>query len=210
MELVKFVVVGDRKNISDYYEYVNTILTKTKMIGYTDRYQVDSDDQYPNTIFCCIYQNEFVFKIVFDFSTFGGVKQLMIDISSDNYVVYVNQSYIEDLKLYIKNSLVKDWEKIVWLYDEDAYLLSKALYSRFYSTENKIRRFINEFMVKTFGTNWWDLLPDQLIKDKYNSRFKGYKTVVPGFNNVDDHLLSIDVGDLFKILTMKRIEWSPS
>ena len=210
MELVKFVVVGDRKNISDYYEYVNIILTKTKMLGYTDRYQVDSDDQYPNTIFCCIYQNEFVFKIVFDFSTFGGVKQLMIDISSDNYVVDVNQSYIEDLKLYIKNSIVKDWEKIVWLYDEDAYLLSKALYSRFYATENKIRRFINEFMVKTFGTNWWDLLPDQLIKDKYNSRFKGYKTVVPGFNNVDDHLLSIDVGDLFKILTMKRMEWSPS
>lgn len=65
-------------------------------------------------------------------------------------------------------------------------------------------------MVKTFGTKWWDILSDQTIKDKYNSRFRGYKTVVPGFNNVDDHLLSIDVGDLLKILTMKRMEWNPS
>lgn len=83
--------------------------------------------------------------------------------------------------------------------------MSKALYSRFCVTENKIRRFINKLIVKTFGTNWWYLLPDQLIKDKYNSRFKCYKTVVHGFNNVDDNLLSIDIGDLFKILTMNRM-----
>ena len=51
-------------------------------------------------------------------------------------------------------------------------------------------------MVKTFGPEWWELLLNQTIKDKYNARFKGYKTVVTGFNNVDDHLLSIDVGDL--------------
>lgn len=110
--------------------------------------------------------------------------------------------------MFIKSYIVRDWEKIVWLYDDDAYILSKDLYSRFYVTENSVRRFIHEFMFKTLGLEWWDIVSDQSIKDKYKSRFKGYKTVVPGFSNVDDHLLSIDVGDLLKILTMKRKTWN--
>ncbi len=211
MELVKFIAVGEKQVISDYYEYVDRILDELHKQGYIGGYKVE-----PSVVDChsriCIstHKDEYIVDLVFEFNTFKNVKQLMIDISSDNYEVDINQSYLEDLKLDIKKIIVKDWDKLVWLYDEDAYLLSSDLYSRFYVTENKIRRFINEFMVKTFGINWWDILPDQTIKNKYKSRYVGYKTVVPGFNNVDNHLLSIDVGDLFKVLTMKKMVWTPS
>lgn len=210
MVIVKFIAVGDKNNISDYYGYVEKIMEELNAKGYADEFQLIGDEEYPNTFFGSIDKDTFKVEAIFEFNTFDNAKQLKIDISSDNYKLEVDSSYIEDLKLFIKKSIVKDWEKIVWLYDEGAYLLSKNLYGRFYDTENKIRRFINEFMIKTVGTNWWDVLSDQTIKDKYNSRYKGYKTVVPGFNNVDDHLLSIDVGDLLKILTMKRMEWKPS
>lgn len=211
MELVKFIAVGEKQVISDYHEYVDRILIELRKQGYIGEYKVETEvADCPSRICISTYEEDCIVDLFFEFNTFKNVKQLMIDIKSDNYEVDINKRYIEDLKLDIKKIIVKDWDKLVWLYDADAYILSSELYSRFYVTENKIRRFINEFMVKTFGVNWWDILPDQTIKDKYNSRYAGYKTVVPGFNNVDNHLLSVDVGDLFKVLTMKKMMWTPT
>lgn len=209
MELVKFVAISDKKNIIKFYEYVEGILIDVCNQGYADDYQIDAEEEYPTVFLGNIDKDNVKFDIIFEFETYRDISQLTVDIYSDNYSLNIDNAYLENLKLYIKELIIKDWKKIVWLYDDDAYILSKDLYSRFYVTENSIRRFINEFMVKTFGSEWWELLSDQTIKDKYKARFKGYKTIVPGFNNVDDHLLSIDVGDLFKILTMKRLEWSP-
>ena len=208
MALVKFVAIKNKKTLEEYYEYVDDILTKLVDQGYITKYQISTEDEYPTVYFGEVNKDKLDFQVIFEFETYKGVKQLSVDISADEYKLDITDSYLEDLKLVIKQLIRKDWEKIVWLYDDDAYILSKDLYSRFYVTENSIRRFINEFMVKTFGPEWWDLIADQSIKDKYNVHFKGYKTVVQGFNNVDDHLLSIDVGDLLKILTMKKFGWS--
>lgn len=211
MELVKFVAVGDKGGKSDYYKYIQSILTGLYEQGYIDFYTLDVDIHT-----CCLYaiyghicKEDFIVDVAFEINTFNNVKQILIDIRSNSYEIDINRTYLEDLKLCIKKIIIKDWEKIIWLYDEDAYLLSKELYSYLYIVENKIRRFINEFMVKTFGTNWWDYLSDQTIKDKYNARYSMYKKAVTGFNNVDDHLFSIDVGDLYKMLTMKIMSWSP-
>lgn len=210
MELVKFIAVGEKQVISDYHEYVDRILIELRKQGYIGEYKVETEvADCPSRICISTYEEDCIVDLFFEFNTFKNVKQLMIDIKSDNYEVDINKSYLEDLKLDIKKIIVKDWDKLVWLFDADAYILSSDLYSCFYVTENKIRRFINEFMVKTFGINWWDILSDQAIKNKYESRYVGYKTVVPGFNNVDDHLFSIDVGDLYKMLTMKIMSWSP-
>lgn len=210
MELVKFIAVGEKQVISDYHEYVDRILIELRKQGYIGEYKVETEvADCPSRICISTYEENRIVDLFFEFNTFKNVKQLMIDIKSDNYEVDINKSYLEDLKLDIKKIIVKDWDKLVWLFDADAYILSSDLYSCFYVTENKIRRFINEFMVKTFGINWWDILSDQAIKNKYESRYVGYKTVVPGFNNVDDHLFSIDVGDLYKMLTMKIMSWSP-
>lgn len=210
MELVKFIAVGEKQVISDYHEYVDRILIELRKQGYIGEYKVETEVADCSSRICIsTYEEDCIVDLFFEFNTFKNVKQLMIDIKSDNYEVDINNSYLEDLKLDIKKIIVKDWDKLVWLFDADAYILSSDLYSCFYVTENKIRRFINEFMVKTFGINWWDILSDQAIKNKYESRYVGYKTVVPGFNNVDDHLFSIDVGDLYKMLTMKIMSWSP-
>lgn len=197
MTIVKFVAIGSKIIIEDQHEYVDNILIELEAQGYIDNYEIFIEEEYPTAFFSRTDKAGLTFDIIFEFETYRGVKQLVIDIASNGYMIDVDNSYLENLKLMIKKSIIKDWDKIVWLYDDDAYILSKDLYSRFYVTENGIRRFINEFMIKTFGLEWWDILSDQNIKDKYNARFKGYKTVVPGFNNVDDHLLSIDVGDLY-------------
>ena len=214
MDLVKFVAVGGQKEISDYYWYVESILSNSDEL----KNQVENDitiytqDEYPNTVFCSIVEERFIVDVIFDFSTFESEKHLAIDITSNNYKLDKENSYLENLKLVIKKAIANDWRNIVWLFDEDAFLLSKDLYGRFYIIENKIRRFINEYMLKTIGINWWGILSESglAIEGKYKARCSGYKKTVYGFNNIDDHLMAIDVKDLYKILTMKRMEWKPA
>lgn len=208
MALIKFAVIKNKNVLEKYYEYVDALLIEIIDKGYADTYEIDTEEEYPTSFFCEIKKGNIDLRIVFEFETYKGVKQLAINIVAEDYKLEPDDVYLENLKMFIKSYIVRDWEKIVWLYDDDAYILSKDLYSRFYVTENSVRRFIHEFMFKTLGLEWWDIVSDQSIKDKYKSRFKGYKTVVPGFSNVDDHLLSIDVGDLLKILTMKRKTWN--
>ena len=215
MILVKFVAVGTKKIINDHYEYIDGIAEKLKEQGYADKYHIYInskvfEDDDPTEFFCDFIKDKLSFSIYFEFGTYNSVKQLTFDIAADDYKLDIDDDYLENLKMFVKQSIIRDWDKVVWLYDEDAYILSKDLYSRLYVTENRIRRFINEFMAKTFGPNWWNLLPDESITGKYKARFAGYKKDVPGFRNIDDHLLSIDVGDLLKILTIKKMSWSPS
>ena len=143
MELVKFMAFGSKKNIMDYEMYSETILKNLKKENIIDEYSLNPDRFHQNIILSKNYTEKYCIKLIFMFNTFKDMKQLIIDISSDNYVVDVNEYYIETLKLNIKKSIVKDWKKIVWLYDEDASLLSIRLYSRFFVVENKFRRFIN-------------------------------------------------------------------
>lgn len=209
MAYVKFAAIGNKKDIGEYYDYAETVLFDLCSNGYVERYEIYTQDEYPNVFFGEVEKEDNQFDVILEFATYKDVKQLMIDISSKTYNLKVENGFLETLKIAIKEEIVNDWGKILWLYDEDAYTLSKDLYSRFYVTENKIRSFINEYMVKTLGPKWWDLLSDQIIKQKYTAHVKAYRTIVQSFNKVDDHLFSIDVGDLLKILTMQKKSWSP-
>jgi hypothetical protein len=214
MDLVKFAAVGGKKEISDYYWYVESILSNSDELKnkVENEITIYTQDEYPNTVFCSIEEESFIVDVIFDFSSFESEKHLTIDITSDNYKLDTENSYIENLKLGIKKAVAKDWRNIVWFFDEDAFLLSEDLYGRFYTIENKIRRFINEYMLKTIGINWWEIISESrlTIEDKYKARCPGYKKTVSGFNNIDDHLMAIDVKDLYEILTMKRMEWKPA
>lgn len=214
MELVKFVAVGNKNSIEEYSEYIKNILKELEKLDIAKNTFLYPFEEKENAFLCKVerYSDDkkrLTLNLFFEFETYEDVKQLVVEILADDYKVDIDDDYVEKLKLSVKTTIKKDWAKIVWLYDDDASILSKDLYGRFYVTENLIRRFINEFMVKTFGTEWWDLLSDQSIKEKYNRRNVSYKTSVRNFNNVDDHLLSIDVGDLLKILTMKKRSLDP-
>lgn len=208
--LIKFAAISNKNHIANDYEYIDEMLIELSDKGYIDCYELYTEDEYPTVFFCDVKKDKKAIRLAFEIETYVDVKQLVIDIIAEEYSMDITDAYLENFKLYIKNYLIKDWEKIIWLYDDDAYILSNDLYSRLYTTENRFRRFIHEFMFKTIGLEWWDTLSDLKIKDKYQSRIKEYRAVVSGFNKVDDHLISIDVGDLLKIMTMKKRSWQPT
>lgn len=220
---IEFVAVENISSISNNYDYVKAIFDKLIAEGFVNTISIDprmmshsvvSEYDEESTCFSIDYnsvsnEKSDVWNLFFQFGTYDGRLHFQISISSDTYVIDVEDDYLEKLKLAIKQIIVQDWVDIIWLMDEDSQCLSESIYPNLYSVENLLRRLINSVMVKVYGTKWWDLFVPYSIKEKHRSRLAGYKSVVPGFNNVDEKLMSIDIGDLFSIVTLERTKWNP-
>lgn len=210
--LVKFVVIRPKNQISDKFLYCKDIINTLSQKGFLDRVCVipGNDSDYVCTVDdeLGLYSSTFIsgssaITIQFKFGTYKCEKQLEIAIGSDNYSLCVENDYIERLKIFIKETIKHDWISIVWLYDKDSQCLSADLYPIINKTENSIRQLINEVMTKNFGIDWWDRFVPKDVKDKHKARRGGYKSTVPSFANVDERLMSIDVDDLYDIITNK-------
>ncbi len=226
-ELVKFIAVDNKGEIPDNEQYLDKIYKHLSDNGYISNLLIPPSQKDFGSIYSIIeideestvFQMNFNYttdqtssnwSIFFQFGTYKVSKQLEITLYSDSYDISVENEYLEQLKLAIKNSIVSDWKDIVWLFDKDSELLSISLYPAIYKTENFLRQLINELMTKEYGIDWWDLFIPSAIKEKHASRRAGYKSICQGFRNIDEHLMSIDVGDLFKIITLKQQKWNPS
>ncbi|OLS01935.1 hypothetical protein [Tissierella creatinophila] len=223
--LVDFLVVNNTQSgDNDWFAYtkniINNLLDKkliTQLV--TNQSSLDFASSSP---IMSIEENIFIinfiyskdghdthWKLEFEFGTFNSSNQLQITIYSNDYKLGINDNYLEQLKLFIKKIIKSDWEKIVWLMDKDSEMLSIELYPSIYRVENLARQLINEVMIKEYGIEWWNVYVPAYIRDKHRSRLRGYKSVVPGFANVDERLMSIDIGDLISIFMLQEKKWKP-
>lgn len=222
--VVKFITINNVQPLDDLFTYIENVVTQlhengliTKVItGQTtlDSRKSSPIDEIADSVFAVefVYSKENVnthWQLVFEFGTFSSSKQLEITISSEDYRIEIDNNYLEQLKLAIKTSIKDDWKEIVWLMDKDSEMLSVELYPSIYRVENLARQLINEIMTKEYGIEWWeDYVPIQ-IRNKHRARMSGYKSTVPGFTNVNEQLMSIDIGDLISIFSLKEKKWVP-
>lgn len=230
MLIVKFNCVDYKADVStlDKEKYINNIFALLSKEGFITSILVDNSDK------CVIndsvihekepdvYILRYVFEdknsatnkssvidISFTWGTYQSCLQLSIAILSENYTLSPSEEYIEKLKTKIKNSINRDWRKTEWLFDKDSECLAVDLYPDIFRTENLIRQMISELLSKYFGASWWENFIELDIKDKYSARQSGYKRIAPSFANIDDNLLSIDLGDLLKIIGLQYLKWNP-
>lgn len=233
MNIVHCVFAGWKQNKEcNQREYVETIyremnnrnlITGINLETSTDGKVLDDNPilESDKGIYCISYyfctgkyntkdERRYSINIQFEFDTYSEnhYKQLSIDISSVDYEITPENEYLEKVKQFIKDFINRDWKEVWWLYDLDAECLSVTLYPKLFKTENLIRRMIAEAMTKAFGTEWINSL-EWTILSKSKEREKHYKIAVPGFNNINDTLLSIDIDDLLSILKTKVGKWSP-
>lgn len=64
--------------------------------------------------------------------------------------------FLERIKLSIKNVVIRDWYKCVWISDMQSLVLSREVYAEIYMAENELRAFISKVMIKHFGIDWND------------------------------------------------------
>lgn len=223
MLLVKFFAESASASISNYSDYITGICKALYDSGLVTEYEYD--DKWGNELEDSIVELEEntwgwnikycdrttfrSFSLVFEFGTYSCSTQFTVKIFSNDYKPSPTDKYLEQLKIRIKKEIKNDWEKIVWLIDEDAAILPVSLYPQIYSVENLARQLINEVMTKEFGVAWWERFVPIDIKKKHSNRLAGYKKSVPNFNNIDERLLSIDITDLQTIFTYCSKKWTP-
>lgn len=140
--------------------------------------------------------------------TYEHSYQIEVGLESDNYEINIEDDYLEKLKISVKDYIKTKFscEKIYWLFDSESENFASKLYPKIFKVENLIREIIVTVLSKKFGTSWWELV-DEKIKVKYNNRIGKYKEMVEHFKDIDGNLLSIDTGDLIKILEMQIKIW---
>lgn len=130
--------------------------------------------------------------------------QLLVDLSSslgiDKYDIF-----LEKLKIFIKEILLKDWKMCTWVIDEQSEYLGMKLYSLIFKTENKMRAFINKVLTYKFGVKWMELIGLEDIIKGYQRSNVDFKRDVPEFNNINDFLICSTAESLAKLMLKSEV-----
>ncbi len=117
-------------------------------------------------------------------------------------------TFLEKIKLCIKNSMVGDWYKCVWITDTQSLWLAKEVYSEIYMAENELRAFVSKVMIENFGAEWYDKPEFSKMSASIELNANNVKRNVPNFANIDINLYTITLEGL--MATVKSDVYSDS
>ena len=171
---------------------------KVKYIGCTDR--------IGNLEFNVFY-NDVEYTVIFQMDTYEWNRQFTIKIGYSKICVGIPvpqmrdriegyDHFLEKLKISIKNSLIRDWYKCVWIKDNQSLELSREVYSDIYMAENELRAFISRIMIEHFGIDWHDRPEFFKLKASIEENAVIIKRNVPNFNNIDVNLYTVTLEKL--------------
>jgi len=171
---------------------------KVKYIGCTDR--------IGNLEFNVFY-NDVEYTVIFQMDTYEWNRQFTIKIGYSKICVGIPvpqmrdriegyDHFLEKLKISIKNALIRDWYKCVWIKDNQSLELSREVYSDIYMAENELRAFISRIMIEHFGIDWHDRPEFYKLKASIEENAVIIKRNVPNFNNIDVNLYTVTLEKL--------------
>lgn len=109
-------------------------------------------------------------------------------------------SVLEQLKIKLKDSLLRDWNTCVWIFDVQSEVLCSFLYPLIFKLENKMRAFASKVLIHHLGINWME----QLGLEKYLASHKeltgDFKRHVREFANIDDRFISMTLETMLKVI----------
>lgn len=171
---------------------------KVKYIGCTDR--------IGNFEFKVSYK-DVEYTVIFQMDTYEWNRQFTIKIGYSQIRVGIPvpqmrekiagyDHFLEKLKISIKNSLIRDWYKCVWIKDNQSLELSRDVYSDIYMAENELRAFVSRIMIEHFGIDWHDRPEFYKLKASIEENAVIIKRNVPNFNNIDVNLYTVTLEKL--------------
>ncbi|MFD1136644.1 hypothetical protein [Paenibacillus urinalis] len=202
--MIEFLAVKP-KEIFRGPEYFQSILKELnadkKLSSYafkTNDIQTKINIEYEQDHFC----------VELTLATYNGELQLSVLVYPRREKDHFDEK-LNHIKIFIKKILRKNWDRIVWIYDEQSIELAEKLYGKMYRAENQLRSLIHRMMITLVGHEWWNEFSPVNLRYTYNSRSSGYKKLTKDFKDVDDKLMAIDTGHLRDIMTHTVKKWVP-
>lgn len=175
-------------------------------------------DRIGNFVFAVLH-DDVEYTVIMQLDTYEWNRQLTIKIGyspiwvgipvpkmRDKIVGY--DIFLEKLKICIKNALIRDWYKCVWIRDIQSLELSKEVYSYIYMAENELRAFVSRVMIGYFGIDWHDRPEFYKLNSSIQENAVKIKRNVPNFNNIDVNLYTATLETLME--TVKSDIYSDS
>lgn len=112
---------------------------------------------------------------------------------------------MEQLKIAIKDRLIRDWNRCIWMTDEQSEALCTMIYPIIFETENKMRALVNKVLIHYIGVDWikkigmekYDLSCENLVGD--------FRRISPQYEGVDDTFFSMTLETMMKIIEKGKI-----
>lgn len=171
---------------------------KVKYIGCTDRIgNFEFKVSYKDVEYTVIFQMD-TYEWNRQFTIKIGYSQIRVDIPVPQMREKIAgyDHFLEKLKISIKNALIRDWYKCVWIKDNQSLELSREVYSDIYMAENELRAFISRIMIEHFGIDWQDRPEFYKLKASIEENAVIIKRNVPNFNNIDVNLYTVTLEKL--------------
>ena len=186
------------KDIMARIETLHALDCKVKYIGCTDRI-----GNFEFKVSC----NDVEYTVIFQMDTYEWNRQFTIKIGYSQIRIGIPvpqmrekiagyDHFLERLKISIKNELIRDWYKCVWIKDNQSLELSGEVYSDIYMAENELRAFISRIMIGHFGIEWHDRPEFYKLKTSIEENAVIVKRNVPNFNNIDVNLYTVTLETL--------------
>lgn len=106
--------------------------------------------------------------------------------------------FLERIKLSIKNVVIRDWYKCVWISDMQSLMLSREVYAEIYMAENELRAFISKVMIEHFGIDWNDRPEFYKLNASIKENSANIRRNVPSFDNIDINLYTVTLETLME------------
>lgn len=112
---------------------------------------------------------------------------------------------LEQFKIAIKDRLISDWNRCIWITDKQSEALSTMLYPKVFETENEMRALVNKVLIHYIGIDWikkigmekYDLSCKKLIED--------FRRISPQYEGVDDTFFSMTLEKMMEIVKKGKI-----
>lgn len=112
---------------------------------------------------------------------------------------------LEQLKIAIKDRLISDWNRCIWMTDEQSEALCTMLYPMVFEAENKMRVLVNKVLIRYIGVDWIKKIGMEKYDLSYENLVKDFQRISPQYAGVDDIFFSMTLETMMEIIKKGKI-----
>lgn len=167
-------------------------------------YYVGCLQRIANEVFdFCLLESKY--RASFTIDTYGDSKaRLKVKLEQ----IEPRQEYdmlLEQLKIAIKDRLISDWNRCIWMTDEQSEALCTMLYPMVFETENEMRVLVNKVLIRYIGVDWIKKIGMEKYNLSYENLVKDFRRISPQYEGVDDTFFSMTLETMMEIIKKGKI-----
>lgn len=151
------------------------------------------------------YLSESQYRASFTIDTYGDDKaRLKVKLEQieprDEY-----DMLLEQLKIALKDRLIRDWNRCIWMTDEQSEALCTKIYPIVFETENEMRALVNKVLIHYIGVDWIKKIGMEKYDLSYEKLVGDFRRISPQYGGVDDTFFSMTLETMMEIIRKGKI-----